>query len=389
MLEKAVYKTIFSNSFTIPVRVTYWDGDSEVYGTGEPSVTLTLKETIPIKDIYNNASLALGEAYMDGIIEIEGSIEDLITSAYENTSSFMLSSKFKKLMPKQSHTKAKSKEDVQTHYDLGNDFYEIWLDDSMTYSCAYFKSSEDTLEVAQQNKVDHILKKLDLSEGQRLLDIGCGWGSLILTAAREYKVKATGITLSQEQYDHVSRVIIEEGLQDEVTVLLKDYRDLKDIHFDRITSVGMFEHVGKENLGAYFKQVHDLLNDDGVALIHGISRQQGGATNAWINKYIFPGGYVPGVAELITHMTDEKLQLVDMESLRRHYHKTLGIWHENFNANLDEVRKTKDERFIRMWDLYLQACAASFRAGNIDVGQYLLTKQSNNQLPMTRNYMYK
>ena len=388
MLEKKVYKTIFSNSFTIPVKVTYWDGKSEVYGTGEPSVTITLKEPIPIKDIYNNASLALGEAYMDGKIELEGSIEDLITSAYENTSSFMLNSKFRKFMPKQSHTKANSKNDVQNHYDIGNDFYKIWLDDSMTYSCAYFKTPEDTLEVAQQNKVDHILKKLDLSQGQHLLDIGCGWGNLILTAAREYKVKATGITLSQEQYDYVNQVIKEEGLQDEVTVLLKDYRDLKDIHFDRITSVGMFEHVGKENLGGYFKQVHDLLDDDGIALIHGISRQQGGATNAWINKYIFPGGYVPGVAELITHMTNEKLQLVDQESLRRHYQKTLGIWDTNFNANLDEVRKTKDERFIRMWDLYLQACAASFRSSNIDVCQYLVTKKSSNQLPMTRSYMY-
>lgn len=384
VFEKTVYKSILSNSFTIPVKVTYWDGKTTVYGNGNPAVELIFKKPIRIKDIYNNASLALGEAYMDGKIEIKGSIKDLIASAYENASSFMQSNKFRKFIPKQSHTKTKSREDVQNHYDIGNDFYNIWLDRSMTYSCAYFKNSEDTLETAQQNKVDHILKKLNLSPGQHLLDIGCGWGNLIFTAVQDYQVKATGITLSQEQYDYVVQMAKEKGISDSVTVHLMDYRDLKDVTFDRITSVGMFEHVGKENLQAYFQQVHYLLKDDGAALIHGISRQQGGATNAWINKYIFPGGYIPGVAELVSHMTTENLQLVDLESLRRHYQKTLEMWHANFITHLDEIRKTKDERFIRMWNLYLQACAASFKASNIDVIQYLLVKKSSNQLPMTR-----
>ncbi|WP_312094675.1 cyclopropane-fatty-acyl-phospholipid synthase family protein [Niallia sp.] len=388
MFEKTVYKSFLSNSFTIPVKVTFWDGKSVVYGNGEPTVELIFKKPIRIKDIYNNASLALGEAYMDGKIDIKGSIEDLITSAYENASSFMQSNKFRKFIPKQSHTKTKSIADVQNHYDIGNDFYKIWLDRSMTYSCAYFKNPEDTLETAQQNKVDHILKKLNLSPGQQLLDIGCGWGNLLFTAVKNYQVRATGITLSQEQYDYVMQTAKEKGLSESVTVYLMDYRDLKDMAFDRITSVGMFEHVGKENLQAYFQQVHYLLKDDGAALIHGISRQQGGATNAWINKYIFPGGYIPGVAELVHHMTVENLQLVDLESLRRHYQKTLEMWHANFINNLDEIRKTKDERFIRMWDLYLQACAASFKASNIDVIQYLLVKKSSNQLPMTRGYLY-
>jgi len=388
VFEKTVYKSFLSNSFTIPVKVTFWDGKSVVYGNGEPTVELIFKKPIRIKDIYNNASLALGEAYMDGKIDIKGSIEDLITSAYENASSFMQSNKFRKFIPKQSHTKTKSIADVQNHYDIGNDFYKIWLDRSMTYSCAYFKNPEDTLETAQQNKVDHILKKLNLSPGQQLLDIGCGWGNLLFTAVKNYQVRATGITLSQEQYDYVMQTAKEKGLSESVTVYLMDYRDLKDMAFDRITSVGMFEHVGKENLQAYFQQVHYLLKDDGAALIHGISRQQGGATNAWINKYIFPGGYIPGVAELVHHMTVENLQLVDLESLRRHYQKTLEMWHANFINNLDEIRKTKDERFIRMWDLYLQACAASFKASNIDVIQYLLVKKSSNQLPMTRGYLY-
>lgn len=384
-----MYKTLLSHSFRFPIKVIYWNGKSEVYGEGEPAATIRINEPISIDTIVEDPSLALGEAYMDGKIEVDGSIEDLVSEAYETATSFIRDKKiFKKRIPKESHSKAKSKQDIHEHYDIGNDFYKIWLDKTMTYSCAYFKKPEDTLEQAQQNKVDHILKKLNLAEGETLLDIGCGWGNLILTAARDYKIKATGVTLSEEQYQYVNQVIEDEGLEGQVTVLLEDYREMEKTQFDHITSVGMFEHVGKENLGDYFSIVHEFLKDEGTALIHGISRQQGEASNAWLNKYIFPGGYIPGVAEVITQLTSAGLQLDDMESLRRHYQKTLEIWHRNFIDHLDEVKKIKDERFIRMWDLYLQACAASFKASNIDVCQYLITKKNSNKLPMTRNYMY-
>lgn len=393
MLEKTFYKTLFSHSFNIPVKVNYWDGKSAVYGDGEPEITITMNDEIPMKAILNNASLALGEAYMDGKIEVTGapnSIQKLLTSAYENADSFMRNNKYIRFLPKQSHNEKHSKQDVQSHYDVGNDFYQLWLDATMTYSCAYFKSPDDTLEQAQMNKVHHIIHKLDPQAGRTLLDIGCGWGTLMLTAAEEYGLKVTGITLSQEQYDYVKQQISERHLEDVADIQLTDYRELKHEPFDYVTSVGMFEHVGKENLALYFNTVAKYLKDDGVALIHGITRQQGGATNAWLTKYIFPGGYVPGLVENLQHIIDSGLQVVDVEPLRRHYQHTLEIWDKNFNQQREKVAKLQDKRFIRMWDLYLQAAAASFESGNIDVMQYLISKgASAKYLPMTRDYIYE
>ncbi len=328
---------------------------------------------------------------MDGKIDIDGNIQELIESAYENADSFFHNSKFIKFLPKQGHSEKSSKSDVQNHYDIGNDFYKLWLDDTLTYSCAYFTNGNyDDLKQAQLDKVDHILEKLNPEPGKTLLDIGCGWGTLMLTAAKKYGLKVTGVTLSQEQFNLVQKRIHDDGLEDVAEVRLEDYRELGKEQWDYITSVGMFEHVGKENLGIYFQDVNRYLKDDGVALIHGITRQQGGANNGWLNKYIFPGGYVPGLAENIGHIVDAGMQISDMEPLRRHYQRTVEIWDDNFNAKRAEVDKMMGGRFVRMWDLYLQACAASFQSGNIDVIQFLMTKgPSGRVLPITRDYMYK
>jgi cyclopropane-fatty-acyl-phospholipid synthase len=390
VLEKTFYNTMLKDSFAIPVKVTYWDGKSKQFGEGTPQVEVVFNKKIPIKAILNNASLALGEGYMDKDIEIHGSIQKLIEAAYESKKSFMRSSKFRKFMPKQNHSEKQSKQDVQDHYDIGNDFYKLWLDKTLTYSCAYFtpENKANDLEAAQIAKVHHIIQKLNPKQGQTLLDIGCGWGTLMLTAAKEYGLRVTGVTLSEEQYKLVQQRIQDMGLANQAEVLLQDYREIGDRHFDYVTSVGMFEHVGKENLGQYCQDVAKYLKDDGVALIHGITRQQGGATNAWLNKYIFPGGYIPGLAEMVGHFEDANLQITDMESLRRHYQRTLEIWDANFNAHRAEIQKQMGECFVRMWDLYLNACAASFESGNIDVIQYLVTKgPSGKNLPMTRGYM--
>ncbi|MDN7146231.1 cyclopropane-fatty-acyl-phospholipid synthase family protein [Liquorilactobacillus mali] len=390
MLDKFFYKKLLSHSFSIPVRVNYWDGESEVYGEGTPEVEITFKEPVPIKEIMRNASIALGEAYMDGRIQINGSIQKLVKAAYDSAESFFYNSKLKKFLPKQSHSEKSSKYDVQSHYDLGNDFYKLWLDPTMTYSCAYFERQNDSLEQAQMNKVRHIIRKLDPQQGKTLLDIGCGWGTLMLTAAKEFGLKVSGITLSEEQYKFVKKRIADEGLEDQAEVYLEDYRELKHEPFDYITSVGMFEHVGEENLETYFKTIAKYLSNDGVALIHGITRQQGGAYNGWINQYIFPGGYVPGLNENLKHIIDAGMQVFDIETLRRHYQHTLEIWDENFKNHLDEISEKMDEKFIRMWDLYLQACAASFEAGNIDCIQYLISKgPSGKNLPRTRDYIYE
>ena len=392
MLEKTFYKTIFKHSFGKTFKVVFWDGSEETYGDGTPEFTLRINEVVPVKDILADPSITLAEAYMSKKIDLESDnefvIEDLIVTAFENATYFLENNKFGSFLPKKiTHNKKESKEYIGAHYDIGNDFYELWLDSTMTYSGAYFKNDDVTLEQSQKDKVHHILSKLSLQPGERFLDIGCGWGTLIFTAAKEFNVKATGITLSEEQYRFVKDKIEAEGLQDQVSVELMDYRDLPDESFDRISSIGMVEHVGKENLPIYYKTINRLLKPKGVALVQGISGQRGGGANSWIEKYIFPGGYMPGVSETVQFITESSLDLIDLESLRRHYQKTLEHWTRNFHAQLPTIRETKDEEFIRMWDAYLQSCAGAFKVGHIDLVQYLMTKGANNDLPLTREYM--
>lgn len=392
VMDSLIIKQLIKSTFDIPLQVTYPNGNIETYNGSNPHVKLKLNKNFSVSELSKDPSIVLGEAVMDGDIEIYGSIQELILSAYRCGDSFLRNSKFSKLIPKQFHDKKHSKSDIQKHYDIGNDFYKLWLDDTMTYSCAYFKHENDSLEQAQLNKVHHILNKLNAQPGGKLLDIGCGWGTLIITAAKEYGLNATGITLSEEQASFITKRIKEEELENKVTVLIKDYRDIRET-YDYITSVGMFEHVGKENLSQYFQTISKRLNINGLALIHGITGQVGGnhgsGTNSWINKYIFPGGYIPRLTENLNHIASAGLQIADLEPLRRHYQKTLELWTKNFHNALPEVQKTHDKRFINMWDLYLQSCAASFESGNIDIFQYLLSKGvSKDTMPMTRDYMY-
>lgn len=389
MLEKTMYRQLFSHAFDITIQVTYWDGKTETYGDGDPVIKVRLNKEIPLKAMTDKPTLVLGEAYMNKDIEIDGSIQELVASAYRKAGSFLKNNSFLKHLPKVSHSEKSSQKDIQSHYDIGNDFYELWLDKTLTYSCAYFEHDDDTLTQAQLNKDRHILRKLAPKAGQSLLDIGSGWGTLLFMAAEEFDLKATGITLSQEQYDYTKEQIKARHLEGKVDILLEDYREVKG-QYDYVTSVGMFEHVGKENLGLYFQKVHDFLVPGGRALIHGITGQhQGAGVDPWITKYIFPGGYIPNVAENLTHIMDAQLQFSDIEPLRRHYQKTLECWYHNYEQVRSQVIAKYGETFDRMWSLYLQACAASFEAGNIDVMQYLLVKApSGTGLPMTRDYVY-
>ena len=390
IIDKIFYKTLFKNLLLDTFELKLWDGSSEIYGKGEVQFKIIFNEPIPKADIIKDPSLTFGEAYMTKKIDIEGSIQKVIESIYNNKESFLSNSdKYASLLKMATNNIKNSKNNIEFHYNIGNDFYKLWLDDSMTYSCGYFKSKDDSLNQAQKNKVEHIIKKLNLKEGETLLDIGCGWGELIISAAKQYKVKAMGITLSAEQLTKVNERIKKEGLEGLVEVQLMDYRELKNRTFDKIVSVGMLEHVGQDHLSEYFSAVKNLLNDKGVSLLHCITSTEIGGNNTWINKYIFPGGYVPAVKELINCMSDENFNLIDAENLRLHYGRTLEHWSKNFENALPEIRKTKDETFIRMWRLYLNACAASFNSGNISIHQFLFNKGVNNDLPWTRDYMYK
>lgn len=393
MLEKTILSKLLVKAFDIPVMVTYWDGSTETYGESLPEVHIKLNKKLNMSELAKMPTLVLSEAYMHQDIEIEGSIQALIASAYRQSGSFLTDqSGFKGTLTKMmhGHNKKESKEDIHSHYDIGNDFYRRWLDPTMTYSAAYWYKDGITLEEAQVAKVHHILDKLHSEPGKKLLDIGSGWGTLIITAAQEYGLESYGVTLSEEQYALTKQRISELGLEDKVHVMLLDYRDIKDLKFDYITSVGMFEHVGKENLAGYFKDVADYLVPNGRALIHGITGQHyGEGVDPFIQKYIFPGGYIPNIAENVTHIMNAGLQLDDIEPLRRHYQKTLEAWMENYSKVFDEAADEYGMPFARAWDLYLQGSAASFEAGNIDVIQFLITKGPAGQgLPMSRSYMY-
>ena len=371
--------------------VKFWDGDEVKVGENEPLFKIILKKPIPKKDILTSTTLAFGEAYMNGDLEVEGDFLLMLNTVLKYKDKFTTDFKgLPKIFSNLTSTK-KQKEEVTYHYDIGNDFYKLWLDDTLSYSCAYFKNENESLGEAQLNKIHHLLKKLNLREGITLLDIGCGWGALLIEAAKLYKIKGLGITLSEEQFKAFKERIEKENLQDYLQVKLMDYRELEKsgLLFDRVVSVGMLEHVGRSNYDLFMKCVSKVLKKEGVFVLHYISGLYESEGDAWIKKYIFPGGVIPTLREIISLSADYKFYTVDVESLRMHYYKTLIKWAENFEKNTDKVREMFDEKFVRMWRMYLYSCAACFYTGVIDLHQIVFTKGVNNYLPLTREYLYK
>ncbi|HHD2716769.1 TPA: class I SAM-dependent methyltransferase [Clostridium perfringens] len=391
-INKSIVKSIAEHLSDRPFDLEYWDGEVIKYGNGDPEFKVIIKNFPSKKELLADPSVALGEAYMKGDIDIEGDLQKFFESIIRNKDSFMNKNTVFRLASKiKAPSLMKSKKDIAHHYDIGNDFYSLWLDKTMSYSCGYFKNPTDTLYDAQMNKIHHILKKLNLKEGQHLLDIGCGWGYLIIEASKLYKVKALGITLSEEQFKKAKERIKQEGLEDLVDVQLMDYRNLEksNLEFDRIVSVGMAEHVGHTNLPLFFKNVDSVLKESGLFLLHNITNLVETEGNKWITTYIFPGGYLPTLREELNIAADINFRTLDVESLRLHYMKTLEEWCKNFMNHLDEERDMFDDEFLRMWHLYLATCAAAFHYWDIDIHQILFSKGINNTLPMTRKYLYE
>ena len=364
------------------------DGEEYKIGEGEPTFTAKFKESIPVSKLLSSTSLALGEAYMSGNLEIEGDLYHALDYFMSEMDKFSIDQKAMKKLIFTSISKKNQEKEVRSHYDIGNDFYKLWLDETMSYSCGYFLNDNNTLYQAQVNKVDYILKKLYLKEGMTLLDIGCGWGFLLIEAAKKYKIHGTGITLSVEQYNEFRRRIVDEGLEDYLEVKLMDYRDLKnsDLKFDRVVSVGMLEHVGRDNYQLFIDCVNTVLKPHGLFLLHFISGLKEHPGDPWIKKYIFPGGVIPSLREIMNCLAEDNFHTLDVENLRNHYNRTLLCWEKNYKEHIDEVREMFDEEFVRMWDLYLSACAAIFHNGIIDIHQILVSKGVNNDLPIVRWY---
>lgn len=350
-------------------------------------------------DVFNRTlrdlEMGFGEGYMRGEIEVDGDLEKLLIAGSRYINDMEKKRGFSVLFFKFLNgismiNRLKEAENVKHHYDLGNDFYKLWLDESMTYSCAFFPSKDTTLEEAQREKRRIIYEKLLLQDGDRLLDIGCGWGSIILESAELYDIKCVGITLSENQYEHVKEEIKRRGLEDRVEVYLMHYADLPDLgrRFNKIVSVGMFEHVGREHYRTFFKTVEKVMEHGGLFLLHTIGKVHPGPQSRWIRKYIFPGGYLPGIPEVLCAFEGTDFNLIDIDDWRLHYYRTLKEWRRRFWENVDRIREMYGEEFIRMWDLYLVSAAVSFYTGSNHLFQYLFSKGVKNDYPVMRRSIY-
>ncbi len=363
----------------------------------EPSVTVRFHDPALVRRIAFNPSLAVGEAYMDGSLTVEdGTIVDfweVIGRNYKHLGRDDAAARVAAwlrrtlLGPLQQYNPVgRARRNVAHHYDLSDDLFDLFLDSDRQYSCAYFTTPNSTLEQAQADKKRHIASKLLLAPGMKVLDIGSGWGGMGLYLAEIAGADVTGVTLSKEQHEVSNRRAREKGLQDRVRFLLKDYRELDD-SFDRIVSVGMFEHVGLRHYPEFFNKVRDLLKDNGVMLLHSIGwTAEPSNTNPWIRKYIFPGGYTPSLSEVLAAVERTGLFATDIEILKTHYAETLRHWYRRFNDNRDRVRDLYDERFCRMWEFYLLGSESSFRHSNHMVFQLQLSRERH-ATPETRDYM--
>jgi cyclopropane-fatty-acyl-phospholipid synthase len=373
------------------------EGETHTFGGRAPGPSVTMRLTDPAlyRSLFFNPELAAGEAYMDGRMSFENStLRDFLTLFSINRlslGSYPLQKVLRKVSRglkrfQQANPVGRAQQNVAHHYDIGNDFYRLFLDRGMQYSCAYFTSDDDTLEQAQQNKLRLIASKLDLKPGQKVLDIGCGWGDMVLYLARMADVKAVGVTLSKEQCRLANEKARQLGLADRVRFELRDYRDLSE-RFDRIVSVGMFEHVGVHHYNEFFAKVNDLLTEDGVMLLHSIGHMSPpGTASPWLRKYIFPGAYSPALSEVFTAVEQNSLWVTDLEFLRLHYAKTLAHWESRFQANRAKVAQMYDERFCRMWEFYLISAEMMFRTGSQLVFHMQLAKKRD-AVPIVRDYI--
>ena len=372
------------------------DGNLHVFsGDPGPNVTMRLTDRSLYYKLVFNPELHAGEAYMDGRMSFEDStLRDFLTLFSLNRLSLgsyplqkvlrAVSRQFKRLQ--QANPVGKAQRNVAHHYDLGNDFYRLFLDDGLQYSCAYFLEDDETLEQAQHNKRRLLAAKLNLAPGQTILDIGCGWGDLALYLAGLEDVEVTGVTLSREQADLAQARAREAGLDGRVRFALKDYREVQG-RFDRIVSVGMFEHVGVHHYGEFFGKLNALMEDDGLAVIHSIGHMSPpGTASPWLRKYIFPGAYSPALSEVFAAVEQNSLWVTDLEFLRLHYAKTLAHWGRRFAANRAEIEAMYDEKFARMWEFYLTSAEMMFVTGSQLVFHMQLARKRD-AAPINRDYI--
>ncbi len=379
---------------SLPLRLELWNG-RRFDLSPHPTVTIAVPRPSALRYLISPDLNKLGEAFVEGHIKVEGSIEEVFRVAESlarnaaGRARLGLGRFFR-------HSRKKDRKAIEYHYDVSNDFYRLFLDRNMVYSCGYYRSESDSLDTAQEQKLDHILAKLMVRPGDRFLDIGSGWGALIIRAAKKFGARSTGITLSQNQFDYARHRIQAEGLADRCEVRLQDYRDVPEHgSFDKIASVGMFEHVGLGNLETYFRKINALLRDGGLVLNHGItatdadSRQVGKGAGEFIDRYVFPHGELPHISLVLEKMSRASLEVADIESLRRHYARTCHEWGLRLEASRDKAIAAAGDKRYRIWQIYLAGCAHGFAHGWMNIYQVLACRINQpGALPMTRDYMY-
>lgn len=390
----------FKSKANLPVLLRWGEAGSGVqFKLGEfdqPKVEIVIRQPSAVPLLLSPTLETLGEAYVEGKIDVLGQIDDMLEIAHRMAEAgAQPESRMARVVRSFTHSKKGDSEAVQYHYDVSNAFYQAWLDPAMVYSCAYFETGDETLEQAQQKKLDHILTKIQLQPGQRLLDIGCGWGALVLRAAQKFGARCVGVTLSKNQFELASERVRQAGLQDRIDIRLQDYRDVVG-EFDRITSVGMFEHVGLKHLASYFAHIAKLLTPGGWVMNHGITSTdaENGETalggGRFIDRYVFPQGELPHISTVLKTMQLGGLEALDVESLRRHYARTMQLWSQGFERNPDSLRAMVGEKRWRIWRIYLAGCQWAFERDEISLYQVVCRKAGREarELPWSRRYIY-
>ena len=384
-------------SLQLPLRIRI--GEAQAFDLGpDPQVTLVVRDPTLLTEITQPSLDMLGRAYVERRMDIEGPIGEVIAMG-DALSAALGSDDGAVDYVRKSHDKATDAEAIHYHYDLSNDFYQLWLDPEMVYSCAYYETGNEDLATAQLAKLRHLCRKLRLKPGERLLDVGCGWGGLARLAAKEFGVLVHGITLSEEQLKLGRERVKADGLEGKVTLELRDYRDLpRDGRFDKVVSVGMFEHVGHANLGLYFQHLFDAVRPGGLVMNHGITssntdgRPVGRGAGDFIDRYVFPHGELPHLSLAVARMGESGLEVVDVEGLRLHYARTLDFWSASLEAKLAEAAKMVPEQALRIWRLYLAGCAYGFKKGWINLHQILASRphaDGSDEVPWSRRDIYQ
>jgi cyclopropane-fatty-acyl-phospholipid synthase len=372
--------------------VRFWD--DEVYTIGKaPAFTLWFKEKKAASQVIADGFLGFGESYMTGSIEVDGDLQLLFRLGFAvgyTNHSMSLGTKIRIfiLYLLKQNTLTGARKNIAHHYDVGNEFYRRFLGPTMAYTCAYYETPDQTLEQAQIAKLDLVCRKLRLQKGDHIAELGCGWGGLLIHAAQNYGITGVGVTLSKEQVEYGCQRIAELGLQDRIRIEMKDYRELEGT-YDKVVSVGMMEHVGIRFVPGCFTKIKSLLKPAGIGLVHTIGNDVLRNADPWFDKYIFPGGQVPPLSMLIDGVCNNGMNVVDVENLRLHYELTLFDWIKNFRAHEDWILSTYDEVFLRMYRLYLEVCAASFRYGDNRLFQVVFTNGLSDLVPLTRSDLYR